>query len=88
MASSHKNTRKGRKGVPSKPGVYNLKNRKGNTIYTGHSKNVNQRIKQHHADPNKHFASTTVVSKKSKKDARTAEKKRLKKKKPRDNKQR
>jgi excinuclease UvrABC nuclease subunit len=87
MTSSHKNTKKGRESVPEKPGVYNLKNREGETTYTGHSNNVKKRIKQHHADPDKHFASVSVDTKKSKREAQSTEKKRLDKKKPRDNKQ-
>lgn len=82
MGKTYKNTPKGRSELPSKPGTYNLKNRNGETIYTGMTKNLNRRIKEHHYDKSKHFSYITFISTKSKQQAKKIEKKRLKYHKP------
>ena len=82
MAKTYKNTPKGRSELPSKPGTYNLKNRNGETIYTGMTKNLNRRIKEHYYDKSKHFSYITFTPTKSKQQAKRIEKKRLKYHKP------
>ena len=82
MGKTYKNTPKGRSELPSKPGAYNLKNRNGETIYTGMTKNLKKRIKEHHYDKSKHFSYITIKPTKSKQQAKTIEKKRLKYHKP------
>lgn len=78
MGKTYKNTPKGRSELPSKPGTYNLKNRNGETIYKGSTKNVNRRIKEHHYDKSKSFSYITFRPTKSKEQAKKIEKKRLK----------
>jgi predicted GIY-YIG superfamily endonuclease len=86
MAKTYPNTKKGRKEIKKKPAVYNLKNRKGTTTYTGMTKDANRRVKEHHSDSSKNFSKVSVTYTKSRKKANEAENKRLKSKKPRDNK--
>lgn len=86
MTNSYPNTKKGRVGIPKTAGAYNLKNRQGKTVYTGMTKNLNQRIKQHHYDKTKHFTSVSVSPTKSKAKAKQVEKKRLSNYKPKYNK--
>lgn len=86
MTKKFPNTKKGRSEVPKKPGVYNLKDRGGKTVYTGESKNVHRRIGEHHRDPKKRFASTTVTTTRTKTEANRLEDKRLSRKKPPQNK--
>lgn len=78
MGKTYKNTPKGRSELPSKSGAYNLKNRNGETIYTGTTKNLYKRIKGHHYDKSKNFSYITIIPTKSKQQAKTIEKKRLK----------
>jgi len=78
LGKTYKNTPKGRSKLPSKPGAYNLKNRNGKTVYTGETKNLNSRIKDHHYDKSKHFSYITITPTKSKQRAEKIEKKRLK----------
>ncbi len=73
-----KNTPKGRSELPSRPGAYNLKNQKGEVIYTGMTENLNRRIKEHHYDKSKHFAYITITPTKSKHEANMIENNRLK----------
>jgi len=82
LGKTYKNSPKGRSELPSKPGTYNLKNRNGETIYTGMTKNIKRRIKEHHYDKSKHFSYITFISTKSKQQAKKIEKKRLKYHKP------
>lgn len=86
MTKSFSNTKKGRSEIPKKSGAYNLKNSQGKTVYTGMTKNLNQRIKQHHYDKKKHFAAASVTPTKSKAKAKQVEKKRLSNNKPKYNK--
>lgn len=86
LGKTYKNTPKGRSGIPTKPGAYNLRNRNGEIIYTGITENLKRRIKEHHYDKSKHFAYITITSTKTKKQAKNIETKRLKYKKPRLNK--
>ncbi len=86
MAKTYKNTKKGRKKIPKKPGVYNLKDKGGKTIYTGSSKNVHRRIPEHHRDKKKHFASAFITITPTKIKATKIEKKRIKARKPQLNK--
>lgn len=58
----HINNDKGRSEVPRRPGAYNLKDRRGRTIYTGSTNNLRRRIAEHSRDPTKHFSSFTVSS--------------------------
>ena len=80
------NTKKSRSQITSGPGTYNLKDRNGKTVYTGMSKNVKQRVKQHHYDKSKHFASVCVTPTKTRKEANQLENRRLKQHKPPENK--
>jgi len=59
MVKKSFNTPKGRKLLPSRPAVYNLKDRLGKTIYTGMTGNLKRRISVHHGTLNKHFQSLT-----------------------------
>ena len=86
LTKSYPNTKKGRSEIPKKAGAYNLKNRGGTTVYTGMTKNLNQRIKQHHNDKTKHFSSASVSPTKTKAKAKQVEKSRLSNKKPKYNK--
>ena len=86
MTTTYDNTKKGRSKVPHKPGAYNLKNRKGETVYTGMTSDGNTRIKQHHRDKNKHFPKFTFTETPTRKQADGIENKRLKRKKPKMNK--
>ena len=86
LTKSYPNTKKGRSELPKIAGAYNLKNRQGTTVYTGMTKNLNQRIKQHHYDKSKHFTSVSVTPTKSKAKAKQVERNRLSNKKPKYNK--
>ena len=74
MGKTYKNTPKGRSKLPSKPGTYNLKNRNGETVYTGMTKNLNRRIKEHHYSKSKHFSYITITLTKSKQQAKMTKK--------------
>lgn len=87
MTKSYPNTPKSRKKLPEKPGVYNLKDQKGKTVYTGHSKNVRRRINEHNRDKNKQFSHVSVTLTNTKSKANQIESNRLKNKKPPKNKQ-
>jgi len=87
MAKKYPNTPKSRKKIPAKPGVYNLKDRMGRTIYTGHSKNVRRRVSEHNLDKSMHFSHVAVTQTRSKSKARQIESNRLNNKKPTKNKQ-
>ncbi len=87
MTKSYSNTKKGRSEIPKTAGAYNLKNRQGKTVYTGMTKNLNQRIKQHHYDKTKHFTSASVSPTKTKAKAKQVEKNRLSNNKPKYNKE-
>jgi len=86
LTNSYPNTKKGRSEIPKKPGAYNLKNRQGTTVYTGMTKNLNQRIKQHHYNKSKHFMSVIVTPTKSKNRAKQVERNRFSNKKQKYNK--
>lgn len=86
MKKTYSNTNKSRNQIPKKPGAYNLKNRQGKTTYTGMTKNLNRRIKEHHYDKSKHFTSVTITPTKTKIQANKLENKRLSSKKPAYNK--
>lgn len=85
IVKKYPNSRKRRNRIPQSAGAYNLKNRKGKTVYTGMTKNLRQRIKQHHYDKSKHFSHFTVTPTKTKAEANKIENNRLKRKKPRGN---
>ena len=82
----YSNTKKSRNYIPKKSGVYNLKNRQGNTVYTGMTKNLNRRIKEHHYDKSKHFTHVSITPTKTKAQANKIEDRRLSNKKPAYNK--
>lgn len=86
MSKKYPNTPKSRKKIPAKPGAYNLKNRKGKTLYTGHSKNVRRRVNEHNQNKNLHFSYITVAQTTGKSKAHQIESNRLKNKKPPKNK--
>ena len=86
MVKKYPNTPKSRKKIPSSPGAYNLKNKKGKTVYTGETKNLRRRIGEHNRDKSKHFSNVTITPTPSKTKAKQVEKKRLKNKKPPENK--
>ena len=86
MGKTYKNTSKGRKEIPSVSGTYNLKNREGKTIYTGMTKNLNRRIREHHYDKFKRFSYVSITPTKSKNVAKLIENRRLKARTPRLNK--
>ena len=69
------------KNIPNKPGIYNLKNRKGETVYTGTTNDLNRRIREHNRDPKKHFRSVSVQVTNKRIQANSAELKVLKSKK-------
>ncbi len=70
LRKTYKNTPKGRSELPSKQGEYHLKNRKGEVIYTGKTKNISRKIKEHHYDKSKDFAYITIISKKSQQEVK------------------
>ncbi|MFW9970472.1 MAG: GIY-YIG nuclease family protein [Candidatus Odinarchaeota archaeon] len=82
MGKSYKNTPKGRSELPSRPGDYILKNRKGKTIYQGETDNIKRRINEHHYDKSKHFSYITVTPKKSKEEAKKIERRHIEVQKP------
>lgn len=86
MSKIYSNTKKSRSEIPKKPGAYNLKNRKSETVYTGMTNNLKRRIKEHHYDKSKQFASVTVKPTKTKAQANRIENRRLSSKKPKENK--
>ena len=86
LKKTYTNTRKSRNHIPKSPGVYNLKNRQGKTVYTGMTKNLNRRIKEHHYDKSKHFAGVAITPTKTKAQANKIEDIRLSNKKPAHNK--
>lgn len=86
MKKTYTNTKKSRNQIPKSPGVYNLKNRQGKTVYTGMTKNLNRRIKEHHYDKSKHFDRVAITQTKSKAQANKIEDRRLSSKKPAQNK--
>lgn len=88
MGSSHPNTKKGRSKIPSKPGAYNLKDRNGHVVYTGMTKDLNRRVKEHHYDKSMHFAKVSITPTKTKSSADKIEDRRLKSRKPPQNKKR
>jgi len=83
---TYPNTKKGRSQVPSRPGAYNLRNRSEKVIYTGETKDLNRRIKEHHYDRSKQFSKVSITPTKSKASAEKIEQKRLKSGKPPQNK--
>ena len=86
MVNKYPNTPKSRKKIPSRPGAYNLKNKKGKTVYTGETKNLKRRVAEHNRDKNKRFSHVTITPTPSKTKAKQVEKKRLKSHKPPENK--
>ncbi len=56
------NTPKGRSEIPEESGAYNLRNNKGVIIHTGVTNNLKRRIKEHHYDTSKPFASVEIIS--------------------------
>ena len=50
------------------------------------TKNLNRRVKEHHYDKNKHFASVSITPTRTKSKAETIEARRLKSNKPKENK--
>ena len=86
MVKKYPNTPKSRKKIPSRPGAYNLKNKKGKTVYTGETKNLRRRVAEHNRDEKKKFSYVTITPTPSKAKAKQVEKKRLKSSKPPENK--
>ncbi|MFX1394821.1 MAG: GIY-YIG nuclease family protein [Promethearchaeota archaeon] len=86
MVKTYPNTKKSRNLIPKKPGAYNLKDKSGKVVYTGMTKDLNRRVKEHHYDKSKHFASVSITPTRSKSKAKTIEKRRLKSNKPSENK--
>ncbi len=86
LKKTYTNTKKSRNEIPKSPGVYNLKNRQGQTVYTGMTKNLNRRINEHHYDKSKHFARVAITPTKTKAQANKIEDSRLSNKKPAHNK--
>ena len=60
MAKTYSNTKKGRGKIPKKAGAYNLRNQKGKVVYTGETKNLSRRIKEHHYDKRLHYHMQTL----------------------------
>ncbi len=83
---TYANTKKSRSKIPKSAGVYNLKSKSGKTKYTGMTKNLNRRIKEHNSDPKKHFSKVSITQTKTKSQANKLENKRLSQKKPSGNK--
>ena len=77
LGKSYKNSPKGRSELPSQPGAYILKNRKGKTIYQGETDNIKRRINEHHYDKSKQFSFITVTKKKSKEETKRNESRRI-----------
>ena len=86
MTKKYSNTPKGRAKIPKSPGAYNLKSRNDKTVYTGETKNLQRRVKEHNRDPNKHFSTVTVSPTKTKGQANKIENRRLAQSKPKYNK--
>jgi excinuclease UvrABC nuclease subunit len=86
LKKTYKNTKKSRNQLPKSPGAYNLKNRQGKTFYTGMTKDLNRRVKEHHYDKSKHFDRVTITPTKTKTQANKIENSRLSNKKPATNK--
>ena len=86
MTGKQYNTKKGRKSLPEKSAVYNLKNRNGDTVYTGMTNNVKRRVGEHYRDKSKSFSSVTYNIKKTRNQANATENRRLAKKRPKYNK--
>ena len=86
LKKTYPNTKKSRNQIPKKAGAYNLKNQQGKTTYTGMTKNLNRRIKEHHYDKSKQFASVSITPTRTKAQANKLENKRLSSKKPTQNK--
>lgn len=82
LKKTYPNTKKSRNQIPKSPGVYNLKNRQRKTVYTGMTKNLNQRIKEHHYDKSKHFTHVAITPTKTKTQANKIEDQRISNKKP------
>jgi len=72
--------------IPNKSGAYNLRDRNGKVIYTGMTNDLNRRVKEHHYEKSKHFASVSITPTRSKSQAKVIEKQRLKSHKPSENK--
>ncbi len=88
LKKTYSNTKKSRSQIPRSPGAYNLKNRQGQTVYTGMTKNLNRRIKEHHYDKTKQFTRVAITPTKTKSQANKVEDIRLSNKKPAKNKKR
>ncbi len=86
MGKTYNNTKKGRNSIPAAPGAYTLKNRKNKATYQGMTKNLNRRIKEHHYDKTKPFATVSITKTKTKAQANKIENRRLSNKKPAYNK--
>lgn len=86
LKKTYPNTKKNRSQIPKSPGAYNLKNRQGQTVYTGMTKNLNRRIKEHHYNKSKHFSRVAITPTKTKGQANRYEDRRLSNKKPAYNK--
>ncbi len=86
LKKAYSNTKKSRNQIPKSPGVYNLKNRQRKTVYTGMTKNLNRRIKEHNYDKSKHFTYVVITPTKTKAQANKIEDYRLSNKKPAYNK--
>lgn len=82
LGKTYKNTSMGRSKIPAKPGTYNLRSRNGEVIYTGLTNNLKRRIKEHHYDRSSQFSYVTFSKAKTKKQAKSIEMKRLKRRKP------
>ncbi len=88
MSKTYNNTKKGRNSIPKKPGAYNLLDKNGKKKYTGHTNDLNRRIKEHHQDSQKHFSKVSTTETRSKQQANRIEDKRLAQSKPKYNKTR
>ena len=86
IKKTYSNTKKSRREIPKSPGAYNLRNKSGKVVYTGMTKNLNRRIKEHHYDKTKHFASVSITPTRTKSKAEAVEERRLKSNKPKENK--
>lgn len=86
MGKKIKKTKENISNLPSKDGNYNLFNRKEEIVYTGQG-NIKDRISTHSNDPNMPFTSYSYTLEPSARKRKEIEEKRIKRYKPRLNKQ-